>query len=402
MPPWKLSSEATFTIAPLPWATKTRPAARASARTHTRSTCRTRKASSAVTSSAGPRATMPAELTRMSRRPKAAVAASMARSHAAASAVSRSSSTSALRRPRPSISARVATGSPRSRWTMSQPASASATAAARPMPRVVPETQATRWSRRKLSSTPGTWRGYHRARGPALARARDVARPRVRRRQDRRRFPGGAPRALHGRSAAVCVSRRRLPARLSAGLGLASARGEARVLRAGAGPPRRHPRGGRTRGGAPARPVSPRRRARELTARARGARRRAARGVDAPYGGLRDRRAPSLLLRAGRRAPRPARAERDRDDVALHGPRGLVLRARRGTAARRHRLDVPLSDRADAAHRRPAGIPRRARARALTSERAGPVTPTGPARMSLQRRDAVAVEREDGGRDARR
>jgi uncharacterized protein (DUF427 family) len=45
---------------------------------------------------------------------------------------------------------------------MSQPASASATAAARPMPRVVPETQATRSSRRKLSSTPGTRRGYHR------------------------------------------------------------------------------------------------------------------------------------------------------------------------------------------------------------------------------------------------
>ena len=46
--------------------------------------------------------------------------------------------------------------------TMSQPASASASAAVWPMPRVVPVTHATWPSRRKLSRTPGTGRGYHR------------------------------------------------------------------------------------------------------------------------------------------------------------------------------------------------------------------------------------------------
>ena len=140
----------------------------------------TRSASSALTSSTGPERRPPAELTRTSSRPKAAAADWIARSQASASACSRSSSTSALRRPRASIRARVSAGSRRSRWTMSQPASASASAAVCPMPRVVPVMHATRPSRRKLSRTPGTGRGYHRARGaaalePVTWRARALA-----------------------------------------------------------------------------------------------------------------------------------------------------------------------------------------------------------------------------------
>ena len=118
-------------------------------------------------------------------------------------------------------------------WTMSQPASARAIAAVRPMPRVVPVTQATWPSRRKLSSTPGIGRGYHRARGPALARARDLARAGARRRRaDGRRLARRSARAARRRPARLCLSRGRRRARRAARVGLAAARRRAGVRRA--------------------------------------------------------------------------------------------------------------------------------------------------------------------------
>ena len=69
------------------------------------------------------------------------------------------------------------------------PPRASAMAAVRPMPRVVPVTQATWPSRRKRSRTPGIGRGYHRAPWRSSARARDLARAGARRRRPHgRRF----------------------------------------------------------------------------------------------------------------------------------------------------------------------------------------------------------------------
>ena len=135
--------------------------ARARARS-ARLTCSTRSASSALTSSTG----------RAPRRPPSS------RGRRAARTRRRPTGSPARRRPRPPArgrarrarcggraprpAPRVSAGSRRSTWTMSQPASASASAAVWPMPRVVPVTQATRPSRRKLSRTPGTGRGYHR------------------------------------------------------------------------------------------------------------------------------------------------------------------------------------------------------------------------------------------------
>ena len=172
-------------------------------------------------------------------------------------------------------------------WTMSQPASASAIAAACPMPRVVPVTQATRPSRRKLSSTPGIGRGYHRGRGAALARARDLARARARRRRPHGRgLAGRAARAVRRRSARLRVSRVRRRARRAAGLGLAAA-GRARpatsLLDNGQRRERSSRRTSRVRR-ASAQPLPPRRRPRQLAPRARDAGGRDAGRIDPPDG----------------------------------------------------------------------------------------------------------------------
>ena len=116
---------------------------------------------------------------------------------------------------------------------MSQPASASAIAAVRPMPRVVPVTQATRPSRRKLSSTPGTGRGYHRrvaqlSLEPVTWRVRALAGGRI---------------VADSRAALLVLSTDAPPVyafpdadcerSCAPGLGLAAARGGAGVRRAG-------------------------------------------------------------------------------------------------------------------------------------------------------------------------
>ena len=267
-----------------------------------------------------------------------------------------------MRRPSRSIAARVSAGSRRSMWTMSQPASASAIAAVLPMPRVVPVTHATRPSRRKLSRTPGTGRGYHRARGPADARARDLARARARRRRpDRRR--------LAGTRCSCCPTTRRPPTRFP----LADIERDALPRPAPGCPSRaprlpaarrrhveRHPRGGRAGARASAQPLSPRRRDRELAPRARRARRRDARRVDPAAGALRDDEPTRFYLAQAdvrRDLLEPSETVRSRRTSAA--PSGSPPASRR--AAPRRRLDVPLPDPPDAAHRGPARVPGRAR-----------------------------------------
>ena len=216
---------------------------------------------------------------------------------------------------------------------MSQPASASAIAAVRPMPRVVPVTQATRPSRRKLSSTPGTGRGYHRGRGPALARARDLARARARRRR--------RPSPIRARRCSCC--RRTLRRSTHSRTRIASAPrcpdsawlpldGEAGVRRAGAAhievileedePVAGHPR-------------NPYHRVDALAS---------SRHVRVTLAGetLAESTRPMVVFETDEprastsRRPtsaRPARAERDRDDIAVPGQCGVVLGARRRRVA---------------------------------------------------------------------
>ena len=237
------------------------------------------------------------------------------------------------------------------------------------MPRVVPVTQATWPSRRKRSSTPGIGRGYHRARGPALARARDLARAGARRgRPHRRRFARGAARALRRRPAGLRVSRRRRASRRRCPTRPGSPCTRRRATRV-LDPAHVEllPRGGRA--------ACSGTRAAPTTASTRWP---SSRHVRVTLAGetLAESTRPMVLFetdeptrfyfaQADVRLDLLEPSETD-DDVALPGHGDLVLGPHRRRAPPRRGLDVPLPDPAAAAPRRPAGVPGRPRARALT------------------------------------
>ena len=256
----------------------------------------------------------------MSRRPKAATAASIARSHPAASAVSRSSSTSALRRP-----SALDLGARLDRIAPVEVHDVAAGLRERDRRRAADAARRAGDARHAAVETKAVEHSGHRPRLPSGRVAQLSLEPvtwRVRALAAGGRTVADSRAALlvlsDGRAAGLRVPRGATSSapRCRTPPGCRSTASPATPLLAPA-----HVEGileedePLTR--APAQSVPPRRPARDLAPRSRDARRRDAGRVDTADGAVRDRRADALLFRAGRRAPRPARAERDRHGVAV-------------------------------------------------------------------------------------